>query len=274
VWPKISTLNEIGYFYSKTTLMTAPYILGETTWKNVQNQQYTIAILPWGATEAHNYHLPFGTDFIETEFIARNAARKAWEKGARPVVLPAIPFGVNTGQLDIYMTMNMNPTTQLKVLEDVIMSLANHNINKLIVFNGHGGNDFKTLIRELQPKYPEIFLAQLNWYEVLPLQQFFEEAGDHANEMETSIMMHIVPDMVLPLKEAGAGKSKTPRFTARKEGWVWFPRVWTQVSKDTGIGNPRKASAEKGIKYLEAITGKIADFLIELENTSPENIYE
>jgi creatinine amidohydrolase len=272
--PNLSTLNEIVYFYTKTNTMNAPYILGETPWKQVQNQQYTIAILPWGATEAHNYHLPFGTDFIETEYIARNAARKAWEKGARPVVLPAIPFGVNTGQLDIYMTMNMNPTTQLKVLEDVIMSLANHNINKLVVFNGHGGNDFKTLIRELQPKFPEIFLAQLNWYEVVPLQRFFLETGDHANEMETSIMMFIVPDLVLPLKEAGSGKSKKPRFAARKEGWVWFPRAWTQVSKDTGIGNPRKASAEKGEKYLDAITDKIADFLLELENTRQEDIYE
>ena len=254
--------------------MTAPYILSETPWKTVQNQHYTMAILPWGATEAHNYHLPFGTDFIETDYIARQSVRKAWDKGVRAVVLPAIPFGVNTSQLDIYMTINMNPSTQLKILEDVLMSLSNHNISKLVVFNGHGGNDFKLLIRELQPKFPEIFMVQLNWYEVVPLNQFFEETGDHANEMETSVMMHIVPEMVLPLKEAGSGKAKVPRFAARKEGWVWFPRAWTQVTRDTGIGNPRKASAEKGARYLETITGKIADFMVELENTAAEDIYQ
>ena len=253
--------------------MAAPYILSETPWKTVQNQQYTIAILPWGATEAHNYHLPFGTDNIETEYIARKSSRKAWEKGVHSVVLPAIPFGVNTGQLDIYMTMNLNPTTQLKILRDVLMSLSNHGVSKLIVFNGHGGNDFKSLIRELQPEFPGIFMVQLNWYEVLPLNLFFEEAGDHANEMETSVMMHIVPDLVLPLTEAGTGKAKVPRFAARKEGWVWFPRAWSQVTKDTGIGNPKKASAEKGVKYLEAITDKIADFLVELANTKSSEIY-
>ena len=254
--------------------MATPYLLSNTPWKLVQQQPYTMAILPWGATEAHNYHLPFGTDNIETEFIARRSAQKAWDRGIRPVVLPVIPYGVNTSQLDIYMTINLNPTTQLRILEDILMSLSNHNITRLIVFNGHGGNDFKLLIRELQPRFPEIFMLQLNWYEVVPLNQFFEEAGDHANEMETSIMMHIVPELVLPLSEAGAGEAKVPRFKARKEGWVWFPRAWTKVSKDTGIGNPKKASAEKGIYYLEAITDKIADFLVELEQTGPEEIYE
>ena len=254
--------------------MAAPYILSETPWKTIQDQQYTMAILPWGATEAHNYHLPFGSDSIETEFIARKSAQKAWEKGVHAVVLPVIPFGVNTGQLDIYMTMSMNPTTQLKILEDILVNLSNHGISKLIVFNGHGGNDFKFMIRELQPKYPEIFMVQLNWYEVVPLDQFFDETGDHANEMETSILMYIVPDLVLPLKEAGPGKAKVPRFNARKEGWVWFPRAWTQVTRDTGIGNPKKATAQKGEKYLEVITDKIADFLAELETTKPEEIYQ
>ena len=262
------------FLHPKPTNMNTPYILGETGWKTVRDQQYTMAILPWGATEAHNYHLPFGTDNIETEFIARMSAQKAWGKGIRAVVLPVIPFGVNTSQLDIYMTINMNPTTQLRVLEDVLMSLSNHNISKIIVFNGHGGNDFKLLIRELQPKFPEIFMMQLNWYEVVPLKDYFEEAGDHANEMETSVMMHIVPDLVLPLKEAGSGNAKTSRFSARKEGWVWFPRAWTQVTRDTGIGNPKKATAQKGEKYLEVITDKIADFLAELETTKPEEIYQ
>jgi creatinine amidohydrolase len=72
--------------------MAVPYILSENTWKTVQSQQYDIAVLPWGATEAHNYHLPFGTDTIETEYIARMAAEKAWGQGCRVVVLPAIPL--------------------------------------------------------------------------------------------------------------------------------------------------------------------------------------
>jgi creatinine amidohydrolase len=254
--------------------MSAPYLLKDTPWKTVSDVNYDMAVLPWGATEAHNFHLPFGTDCIETEYIARESARKAWEKGVKPVVLPLIPFGVNTGQLDIYMTINMNPGTQYRILKDVLYSLSNHNINKLIVFNGHGGNDFKTLIRELQPKFPEIFMIQLNWFDAAPLEKYFEEGGDHANEMETSVIMHIAPDLVLPLNEAGEGKARTPKFTGRREGWVWFPREWTKVTSDTGIGNPKKATAEKGARYLEDITDKIADFFVELGRTENGDLYE
>jgi len=254
--------------------MATPYILSEISWKSVQSQKYDIVVLPWGATEAHNYHLPYGTDIIESEYIARVAAGKAWEQGTRVVILPAIPFGVNTSQLDIFMTMNMNPSTQMKILEDVLDSLTIHGVGKLVIFNGHGGNDFKIMIRELQPRYPDIFIVQLNWYEVVPLESFFEAGGDHANEMETSVMMHIVPDLVLPLNEAGSGKALGFKFDARKEGWVWFPRAWTKVTQDTGIGNPAKATAEKGRKYLEVITDKIAAFFTDLAVTPADEIYK
>ena len=83
------------------------YVLSETNWKTVKDREYDLAILPWGATEAHNYHLPFGTDNFETELIAIESARLAWEKKARVIVLPTIPFGVNTGQKDIKLTINL-----------------------------------------------------------------------------------------------------------------------------------------------------------------------
>ena len=75
-----------------------PYILAETTWKTVRDMRYDLAVLPWGATEAHNYHLPYGTDNVESEYIAAEAARLAWSAGARVAVLPVVPFGVQTGQ--------------------------------------------------------------------------------------------------------------------------------------------------------------------------------
>jgi creatinine amidohydrolase len=76
------------------------YILEETNWKNVKNSTYEVAVLPWGATEPHNYHLPYGTDSLETEAIASVAAEKAWRRGAKIMVLPVIPLGVqNIGQI-------------------------------------------------------------------------------------------------------------------------------------------------------------------------------
>ena len=69
-----------------------PYILAETNWKNVKDAVYDIAVLPWGATEAHNYHLPYATDNIEATAIACEAARMACDKGAKIIVLPTIPL--------------------------------------------------------------------------------------------------------------------------------------------------------------------------------------
>jgi creatinine amidohydrolase len=251
-----------------------PYLLNEINWEMVKNTEYEIAILPWGATEAHNYHMPYGTDNIQNEYIAAEAARIAWEKGVKVVVLPNIPFGVNTQQLDIKLTINMNPSTQAFVLRDVTDTLWNQGIRKLIVFNGHGGNDFRQMIREIKADYPDFFICSINWYLAdKHWGNYFEDTGDHAGEMETSIMMNIAPDLLLPLDKAGDGKSRKLKFAGREEGWLWAPREWTSVTKDTGIGNPEKATPEKGKQYLDTSINKIADFLVELNESSPADIY-
>src|SRR5258708_23886785 len=91
-----------------------PYILDELTWKTVRDTRYDVAVLPWGATEAHNYHLPYTTDNIQAEAVAALAAERAWQRGAKVVVLPGVPFGVNTGPLAIPLCINMNPSTQAR----------------------------------------------------------------------------------------------------------------------------------------------------------------
>jgi creatinine amidohydrolase len=251
-----------------------PYVLAETNWKDIQTARYQLAVLPWGACEAHNYHLPYGTDIIEADYIAATAARKAWAKGARVVVLPTIPFGVNTGQHDVLLDMNMNPSTQLAVLRDVVAVLHRQGIHKLLILNSHGGNDFKTMIRELGLQFPAMFLCQCNWFQAIDQKQFFENKDDHAGEMETSLLLHLRPDLVRPLHEAGPGTAKKFAFTAIREGWAWAERQWTQVTSDTGVGNPAQATAEKGQRYFEAVTDKVALLMEELANTPRAEFYE
>jgi creatinine amidohydrolase len=253
---------------------TRPYILAETTWKTVQEAKYQVVVLPWGATEAHNYHLPYATDNIQSDYIAAEAARKAWEQGAKAVVLPCIPFGVNTGQLDITLDINMSPSTQLAILRDIVQVLARQGIPKLVILNGHGGNDFRQILRELQAEFPTVFLSTLNWFKAADRNQYFSAPGDHADELETSVMMHIAPDLVRPLNEAGDGAAKRFRIAALREGWAWAQREWSQVSADTGVGNPAAATAEKGAAFLEAVTTNIAQFLVELAAADLQDLYE
>jgi len=250
------------------------YILAETNWLTVKDQHYELAVLPWGATEAHNYHLPYSADIIEGEKIATGAAKIAWEKGARVIVLPTVPFGVNTGQRDILFDINMNPSTQAAVLKDIVDVLNHHGIRKLLIMNSHGGNDFKPFIRELGIQYPKMFISTCNFYQALKLKDYFDVPGDHAGEMETSLLMFLVPELVLPLNKAGKGIEKKIKIKAFREGWAWVERKWPKVTEDTGIGNPAKATAQKGERYFNDLTQKIGELMIELAKADIDDLYE
>ncbi|MFD1467300.1 creatininase family protein [Hymenobacter caeli] len=250
-----------------------PYILAETTWPAVLAGAFEVVVLPWGATEAHNRHLPYATDNVQCDYVAAEAARLAWEQGARVVVLPTVPFGVNTGQLDIALDLNLNPSTQLAVLRDLVRVLARQGFPKLLVLNGHGGNDFRQILRELQAEFPAVFLCTANLFHIVDRSQFFEAPGDHADEMETSMMLHLAPHLVRPLAEAGPGTTKRFRPRALRE-WAWAQRAWSQVTADTGAGNPAAATAAKGAAFLQALTAELGQFLVELAAADPHDLYE
>jgi creatinine amidohydrolase len=251
-----------------------PYILAETNWKAIKDSEIELAVLPWGATEAHNLHLPFSTDNIETEKITTAAADRAWGMGARLIVLPVIPFGVNTGQLDILLNINMNPGTQYAILKDITDVLNRHEIFKLLIINGHGGNDFKQMIRELGVNYPKMFICSCNWYQSVNPSDFFENPGDHADEMETSLMQFLAPELVLPLIEAGKGSARKFKIKALNEKWAWSERKWSKVTDDTGIGDPSKANPGKGERFFKELVLKISDLMIDLSGSDLNDMYE
>jgi creatinine amidohydrolase len=249
-----------------------PHLLAETTWRFVDGPAYRVAVLPWGATEGHNYHLPYGTDNVLAEHVAAESARRAADRGAAVIVLPGVPFGVNTGQLDIAGTINMSPATQATVLDDVCASLVAWGVRKLVIFNGHGGNDFRQMLRALQVTHPDLFACCVNWYQAVDGDAYFDP-GDHAGDLETSVMLHVAPQRVRALSEAGTGRARTFRIAALRERWAWAPRRWTQVTDDTGVGDPRRATAEKGARYVEAVVEKISAFLVDLAAADPDDLY-
>jgi len=250
-----------------------PFVLAETNWKSLKDTPIEVAILPWGATEPHNFHLPYATDVYETTALAERAAEIAWKKGAKVVALPTVPFGVNTGQLDLRLAINMNPSTQFMVLLDIATAIAGQGVKKLLILNGHGGNDFKQMIRELQPKV-DLFVCTINWWTCVKGAEFFDEPGDHAGEMETSLMMSLHPDLLRPLSEAGPGKGRKFKIAGLRDGWAWAPRHWREVTDDTGTGNPAAATAEKGEKFLRAVSDRIAQFIVDLDRADLADLYE
>lgn len=252
---------------------TVPHHLAHAALPDIRDVRYDLAVLPWGATEAHNQHLPYGTDNVQVETIALESARRANSGGARCIVLPTIPFGVNTTQLDIPLTINMNPSTQARLLDDVVTSLEHQGVPRLVILNGHGGNDFKPMVRELVPRH-QTFLCVADWYRCVPRQGYVTAPGDHADEMETAVMLAVAPDLVRPLSTAGSGAERKLRPAAFREGWAWTPRDWKRASEDTGIGDPRGATPEAGHRYVEAVIAALASFLTELASTPLDALYE
>ncbi|MFD1315505.1 creatininase family protein [Namhaeicola litoreus] len=253
--------------------MLRPYILAETNWKHLHKEKIELAVLPWGATEAHNWHLPYATDNIEADSIGAEATKIAWENGSKVMLLPTIPFGVNTGQSDIYLDINLNPSTQLAILRDIITVLNGQKIHKLLILNSHGGNDFKTMLRELGLEFPQMFLATSNWFQAMNRHDFFELEGDHADEMETSLLLYLKPEFVLPKKEWGEGKEKKHKISEFSENWLWTERKWSKISEDTGVGSPENATSKKGELFFKAVTQKIAKVMTDLCHMDVNNMY-
>ena len=142
--------------------------------------------------------------------------------------------------------------------------LKREGIDKLLIINGHGGNNFKGFIRDLMAEDPSFLIFSSEWYTVLPRKDYFEaDIDDHAGEQETSVMLHYYPELVR-MDLAGEGKSKPFAIDSLNKKVAWHPRNWQKTTADTGIGNPLKASAEKGARYTRSVVEKYVELVVEL----------
>jgi creatinine amidohydrolase len=245
--------------------MYSKYDITTAKWGEVKEMgHYDMAILPWGATEPHNFHLPYCTDLLTAQAVAFEVAEKAALQGVKLMVLPGIPLGSqNPGQIELPYCIHTSQTTQMAVLRDIVYSLKRQGIHKLMIISGHGGNNFKGIIRDIMIEDPEMIIVQNEWFSIIPAKDFFEEKiDDHAGELETSVMLHYYPELVR-MDLAGDGNSRKFAIEGLNTKVAWLPRDWSQVTQDTGVGFPKKATAEKGRRYMEAVIPRILQFVID-----------
>jgi len=247
--------------------------LEEVRYALVRERKYEVAVLPIGATEPHGLHLPYCTDNYEVNSVADLACERANAMGAKVILLPTIPYGVNTNHLMLPLAISVNPSTLNRLIVDIVDSLEHHGIPKLIVLNGHGGNNFNNILRELFGR-TKVFITWVNAWEVAEdvRKRLFKNPGEHADEMETSWMLHLRPDLVF-MDDCDDGATRTPRLKAMREGWAWFTRPWHVVTKNTGFGDPREATAEKGKQFLEALAENLAQFIKELSDAEMDETF-
>jgi creatinine amidohydrolase len=254
--------------------VTRSYILAEANQNQVRDRKIEVAVLPWGATEPHNLHLPYGNDTLTVTRIGELICQRAYEAGAGVCLLPSIPFGCDANLMKFPMTINMNPTTQLAVARDVVESLKAHDVHKLVLLNGHGGNEFGIILRELYGC--GVFITSINWWEVSRdvCEHLLENrGGEHADEVETSWALHLYPELVAPLDTADEGAVHPTRFEAMNKGWARISRPWDRLTTNSGHGNPHKATAEKGREWIDVAVDRLSKFLVELAEAETDETF-
>jgi creatinine amidohydrolase len=250
---------------SKLSLMVA-WNLQESTLKDVKESRFEVAVLPVGSTEPHGLHLPYGMDFYQAKAVAKMACEKALETGAKVVMLPGIPYGSNRNSLGFPMTINLDQSTLNMVVRDIVESLEHHGVMKLVILNGHGGNDFTPLMRDLYGR-ARGFIVTVDWWRTVDdvRSRIIEEPGEHGDEFEMSVGLALFPRLV-HMWEADEGAVNTPRVEPLAYSWARFTRPWHVLTRNSGFGNPLKSSREKGEKILEAAVERIAILLKELSD--------
>lgn len=242
-------------------------MLADLCYAETRDRKVEVAVIPVGATEVHGLHLPFGNDTYQVEEVARLSAERALEQDAQVLVLPSLPYGIDANLLEFPYTLHIAPTTMMQVLGDLIKSMRHHGVRKVMLLNGHGGNcsTLETLIRELQGQV-DTFVAMVNfWMVAADVADEVRETTqiEHACEIETSYALALYPEKVrMDLAEpTTTNESRLPLL--QKYGGK-FSRPWHLYTNNGGVGDPTKASKEKGKRIIQVTVERLAEAMVEL----------
>jgi len=248
------------------------------TWKEMEKKLADIdtAILPCGSIEQHGPHLPLDVDYFDSVYLARKVAEAC--SNPKPFVLPAIPYGVAYHHEDFKGTVSVTNHTLSSLVYDIGRSLARNGIRKLIILNAHGDNS-PTLLYAAQMinRDTGIFVCvESGETSDTDLNELSETPNDiHAGEIETSTTLAIRPGMVQmerAVSETMNFGSSYLDFTSER-GVAWYVR--TKIISGSGImGDPTKASAEKGKKIWEIMIAHLVRFVEGVKRSRLEDLYQ
>jgi creatinine amidohydrolase len=227
----------------------------------------TIAIFVLGACENHGNHMPFGSDFIFPMKLAEKVFEDISKNKDNLILLPAVPFGVSSHHNNFQMTMSLEPSTMISIIEDIFSSLIKNGIKKIIVINGHDGNisPIEIASRKIKNQNTDVVIACLESWWVLIGQkdkELFEvwNGLGHGGEAETSGMLAVRPDLV---NTKNVSNQIIPNLPNDEIRLYW---KFNELTNTGYTGAPKKASVEKGQKIIEILKNVIITFITYMEN--------
>jgi creatinine amidohydrolase len=237
--------------------------LADMTWPAVAAVSKDLpAVLPIAAFEQHGRHLPVFTDSMLLNEVVRRAAEVLRD---RVVWAPLLWLGSSHHHLDFAGTLSAAPRTYLDVLGDLIDNLVVHGFRRVVLLNAHGGNivPAQQAVFEARQRTRAqqglLFLAATYWLlgskPSLADPTIVQEGMGHACEWETSMILHLAPRLVGGLSQIEPVAMSMP-FTPAAQGWLTRER-----STDGHIGDPRRATAEKGAALFRIFAQDVVNFL-------------
>lgn len=248
--------------------MTSPEIIS-------LSKECDIALLPIGATEQHGYHCPCGVDFFNAYEIA-----KIVSKSTGAIVAPPIPYGSHPYfHYGFVGTLPIRATVQIEFVKDIVKGLVNCGFNKVIIIQAHGQWwTLHTAIQEIALSV-DCFMAVATWWELAceTIKKVCETPFKHADEVETSVSLYLYPDLI-DMSKAYPDKID-PHIGPNQVRPAVYPELINAfpieaitsapqeaaVMKYGAVGDPRKATGEKGKAIVETAVGKITELIEDLK---------
>jgi creatinine amidohydrolase len=225
----------------------------------------SMVLLPVGQTEEHGPHLPVATDTIIASRLSAAAAERL--EGEIPtLVLPPISYGFSGRVMKKWAgTFCLSMETIIAVVREVCQSLADMGFRKIVIINGHGNHvgPMRVVVRQLADSHridvPAVSPAGMIEKKLAEIGKGGPGGSCHAGECETSLMLHLCPELVDMSKATDEDVLHLEGdFSSSEVFWS----TWSRQASRTGVyGNPTVATAETGRQLFEAFVDRLVEFL-------------
>lgn len=240
---------------------------GELKWTDMPGKADLVVVLPLGALEQHGHHLPLLTDTLNMDEITRRAEA---ELGEPALFLPTLWAGASDHHLAFPGTVSMGNDTYARVVADMLESLIGSGFRRILLLNGHGGNRVPAhaAMYEVQMRHRErrdLWLAMTAWFDLVreqiaALPELEQGRVRHACEVETSMVLHVRPELVcMELARAGEVFFDSAFYipSGEQPGRVSVLRPIDHLSQTGAFGRPELATAEKGARLFDLIVEQV-----------------
>ncbi len=233
----------------------------------------TVVLQPIGSVEHHGGHLPLATDALVVDALARAVANEAPDLDM--LVLPTLYYGLSTEHVWAPGTVSLSPSTLLALLDDIGASVARAGAKRFVFLNGHGGNThlLRVAARQIRARYHlDTFLFQgyaPPEHGAPPPDPREEGLGIHGSQAETSMVLHIRPDLVDMSRAERSVASWVNRYEhLGLTGGTEFAWLSDDLSPTGVVGDPTLATSEKGQEHFAAAVAHIAQAVAEASRFS------